>query len=258
MPRQLVGVIAFLIAPLETDSFSWRNLIMNQATILRIVLGAGLLPIAWSAGEAAAAHAFPWDDGVAPQATQSVLRVLPRTNPADLLLVQGGMRGRSGVGAASIWAGPAGKPPAGHPPKPHPKPGHWPHHHPTYIYPYPYTSYYTPGYTYDYSYSQPAPGVSVPAILPSNPLPSIAAGATGIQIVNPAQTGVPLTYRLNGTQYTLRAGEVQNLQLDRAWVIEFDRGGQFGTARYNLTPGAYTFSPTAQGWELYQQPALTR
>jgi hypothetical protein len=93
--------------------------------------------------------------------------------------------------------------------------------------------------------------------LPSNPLPSTGAGAANIQIVNPVQTGIALTYTLNGTQYSIRHGETQNLPSDRTWMIEFDRGGQFGSARYNLAPGVYTFSPTDRGWELYQRPAAT-
>lgn len=240
---------------------------MNHSTIFRIVLGLGLLPIAWSALETPASGAFLPDDGVAPRGGQSVQTVLRGDNQADLLLVQG-MSGRSGLGRSgggSVYTGQATKHPgpSSHPgphpgphPTPHPQPDHWPHHRPVYIYPY--TSYYTPGYTYDYSYSQPAPVVTAPATPPSNPLPPTAAGAAGIQIVNPAQTGVPLTYTLNGTQYTIRPGETQNLQLDRSWTIEFDRGGQFGAARYDLAPGVYAFSPTARGWELYQQPAMPR
>jgi hypothetical protein len=41
-------------------------------------------------------------------------------------------------------------------------------------------------------------------------------------------------------------------------VIEFDRGGDLGTARYELTGGLYTFLVGDNGWELLRDSNATR
>jgi hypothetical protein len=87
-----------------------------------------------------------------------------------------------------------------------------------------------------------------------NLLPAANFSGDPIRIVNPSDTRVALSYVLNGAVYTIRPGESQNLREDRAWVIEFGRGGSFGQARYGLLPGVYTFALTGRGWELYRQP----
>jgi len=73
-----------------------------------------------------------------------------------------------------------------------------------------------------------------------------------IEINNPAASGVTLSYVLNDVTYSIPPGYSQNLTQDRAWVISFSRGGNFGPARYGLEPGVYTFSNTDHGWELYR------
>lgn len=77
-----------------------------------------------------------------------------------------------------------------------------------------------------------------------------------IQIVNPAGNGVTLSYTLNGYRFAIPPGHVQNLDDDRQWVIEFDRGGSFGPGRYILGPGVYNFASTDHGWELYRMVAV--
>jgi hypothetical protein len=73
-----------------------------------------------------------------------------------------------------------------------------------------------------------------------------------IKIVNPAKNGVPLSYTLDGNTFTIQPGYSQNLQEDRAWVIEFSRGENLDQARYGLRSGVYKFVRTDQGWELYR------
>lgn len=73
-----------------------------------------------------------------------------------------------------------------------------------------------------------------------------------IKIVNPAKSGVTLSYTLNGNAYTIPPGYSQELQEDRAWVIEFSRGENLDQARYGLQSGVYTFTRTNQGMELYR------
>lgn len=74
-----------------------------------------------------------------------------------------------------------------------------------------------------------------------------------IKIVNPANSGNVINYSLNGFQYAIRPGESQSLVNDRAWVIQFDRGGEFGSARYSLNPGSYEFTPSVNGWEIFHE-----
>lgn len=75
-----------------------------------------------------------------------------------------------------------------------------------------------------------------------------------IRIVNPPANRDAVSYTLNGFAFTIRPGEKQDLQGDRRWVIDFDRGGQFGKASYGLYPGVFTFTPSQRGWELYHGP----
>ena len=74
-----------------------------------------------------------------------------------------------------------------------------------------------------------------------------------IKIVNPANSGVTLNYTLNGNLYTIQPGYSQDLQEDRAWVIQFSRGPDLDQARYGLTSGVYTFTRTDRGWELFRR-----
>jgi len=69
-------------------------------------------------------------------------------------------------------------------------------------------------------------------------------------LVNPASTGVPLRYLLDGEPFELPPGHYQFLGRDRPWEIEFDRGGRFGHRRYEVGDGVFTFTPTRDGWEL--------
>lgn len=78
-----------------------------------------------------------------------------------------------------------------------------------------------------------------------------------IRITNPASSTAPINYSLNGYNYVIRPGESQTLVNDRAWTIQFDRGGEFGRARYSLNPGLYEFTVAANGWDIFQQALPT-
>ncbi len=72
---------------------------------------------------------------------------------------------------------------------------------------------------------------------------------TSICIVNPATTGVTLSYSLNGQQFALQPGSME--EVGTASVIEFDRGNGQGIARYTLDGGTYTFTAGSNGgWDL--------
>jgi hypothetical protein len=73
-----------------------------------------------------------------------------------------------------------------------------------------------------------------------------------IEIVNPTETGTALSYQLNGAEEVLAPGGSQLLTNDQSRIITFDRGGNFGTARYTMSSGQYRFELTPDhGWELF-------
>jgi hypothetical protein len=74
-----------------------------------------------------------------------------------------------------------------------------------------------------------------------------------ITITNPATNGVSLNYTLDGVAYTIAPGSSQDFREDRAWVVQFSRGGNLDQARYGLTSGLYSFTGTEHGWELYKR-----
>jgi hypothetical protein len=72
-------------------------------------------------------------------------------------------------------------------------------------------------------------------------------------LINPTQNAGPVTYILNAIRYTMQPGYEQKLPAGRSWILEFDRGKSFGTARYSLSAGPYAFSVTERGWDVYRQ-----
>ena len=123
---------------------------------------------------------------------------------------------------------------------------------PGYYYGYGYGRRYPPGY--NYAYPQAYYGNQPPAanVVPQ-PAPNPTPAAVAVKIVNPSSNTNTLNYILNGKSYTIQPGQSQPLAAGQTWVVEFDRGGTFGNGRYTLSGGTYTFTPTAQGWELYRK-----
>jgi len=105
------------------------------------------------------------------------------------------------------------------------------------------------GYYYSGDYGTPAQAYTVQSPIQPNPQP-----AAPIKIVNPASNKATLNYTLDGHPYSIPPGSSQDLVLDHPWVIDFNRGGNFGEGRYSLESAQYTFTPTDRGWELFQSP----
>lgn len=91
-------------------------------------------------------------------------------------------------------------------------------------------------------------------IVTGSPLPEAQGEAVlvGTLIGNPSSSRGTMNYNLNGNHYLMEPGMKQRLQPGRKWVIEFDRGQDFGSAAYTLSEGTYRFTPTDKGWQLYK------
>ncbi len=97
-------------------------------------------------------------------------------------------------------------------------------------------------------YSAPvcaAPVAAAPAAAPAPALPNSV-----IELSNSEDDTV--AYTLNGERFDMQPRYNQKLTTRPSWVIEFDRGGSFGTASYTLTQGKYKFVATDHGWDLNQ------
>ena len=86
---------------------------------------------------------------------------------------------------------------------------------------------------------------------PANRLPGAGLGAARFTVINPPKSDSALSFSLGGQVYTLEPGSRKEFRLSPSPIIEFDRGGAFGWARYTVGDGTYTFTPTDRGWELY-------
>jgi hypothetical protein len=114
---------------------------------------------------------------------------------------------------------------------------------------------------------QPPPAASYGATTaPANnvasnrlPSPPTRAAATGSPVVirNTAGKGVPVAFLVDDKTEELRDGQTRTYT-GSSHVIEFDRGGDLGVARYELTSGLYTFVVGDNGWELLRDSSNAR
>jgi hypothetical protein len=56
---------------------------------------------------------------------------------------------------------------------------------------------------------------------------------------------------VGGEEVEMQSGEMLDFTSSET-LVEFDRGGDFGLARYTLRPGSYRFTVSADGWQLYR------
>ena len=78
-----------------------------------------------------------------------------------------------------------------------------------------------------------------------------------IHIVNPSATQTTLQFLLDDKTVTLAPGESKAVSADQARTVEFDKGGDYGSAGYRLTAGTFEFRATANGWDMQRQPVAT-
>lgn len=117
--------------------------------------------------------------------------------------------------------------------------------------------YYAPRYVY----VEPAPVVRervtyverAPAVARVEP----PLADTLITVQNAAGKSVAVTFLVDAQDVALRDGEVRSFTGRASRVVEFDRGNDFGIARYDLGPGDYEFVITASGWDLQRRAAAS-
>lgn len=154
--------------------------------------------------------------------------------------------------------------------------GHGYHHHrhcppsyyfgfssppPVYVYPR-YVA--PPPVTYVYPYAA-APAPVAPAPVAAAPAPvntwktrtepranTLPVSERQVAIIrNPAKSGGPVAFVVDDEkEVTLDEGQSHALAANGGYLVEFDRGGDFGTARKTLGPGVHEFVVTDRGWDL--------
>ncbi len=92
---------------------------------------------------------------------------------------------------------------------------------------------------------------------------SIASRVTAqapLQIWNSAGQQVPVAFIVDGQEVTLRDGQSHTFYGSGTKLVEFDRGGDFGTTRRSLSGNQYEFVITDDGWDLVRRgdgPTIT-
>jgi hypothetical protein len=109
--------------------------------------------------------------------------------------------------------------------------------------------------------AQPTQAAAAPTPVPSystvqsNSLP--AYQGRGVSIRNPAETGAAVAFVVDSRREAeLTPGESHSLAEKSSYVIEFDRGGNFGTARHVVNEGSYEFIATDRGWDIRRLDTL--
>jgi hypothetical protein len=97
-----------------------------------------------------------------------------------------------------------------------------------------------------------------PNLLPSQStaVSSSSANASTVIVSNPVQSGGTVDFVIDGNvEVSLRPGESRALTNGSSYLVEFDRGGNYGLARRTLGQGTFDFVPTASGWDLVSRAA---
>jgi hypothetical protein len=82
-------------------------------------------------------------------------------------------------------------------------------------------------------------------------VPRISTTAdTGLTIRNSAGHKTPVNFLIDRKEASLADGETRTWTGNSRRSVQFDRGGDYGTANYSLTAGDYEFVVTPAGWDL--------
>ena len=94
---------------------------------------------------------------------------------------------------------------------------------------------------------------AVPAATVAAPRKNSTQPAGRVTIKNASGKGVPVAFLVDGKDVELDDGAMQFFTANGTRIVEFDRGDEFGSARYELAPGSYQFSITERGWQLLRE-----
>jgi hypothetical protein len=89
------------------------------------------------------------------------------------------------------------------------------------------------------------------------PPPNREAMDKPIVIRNGSNKGVPVAFVVDNHDEELNDGQAHTISSSGKHTIEFDRGGDRGVARYELTSGLYSFVVTNNGWDLVRDTSET-
>jgi hypothetical protein len=90
---------------------------------------------------------------------------------------------------------------------------------------------------------------SIAATPVKNSLP--AYRGAGVTIHNRSSVGLAVSCIVDGqTELHLAPNESRTLREKATYIVEFDRGGNFGTAKYELSEGEYQFAVGDRGWDI--------
>jgi hypothetical protein len=93
---------------------------------------------------------------------------------------------------------------------------------------------------------------------PSNSLASSSTRADAeddrIVIYNAANAKLPVSFLVDGQDIKLEDGATRTFVGKTHRMIEYDRGGRFGSTQQDLAGGHYEFRITATGWDLVRKP----
>lgn len=87
------------------------------------------------------------------------------------------------------------------------------------------------------------------------PAAAKTSGST-LQIWNSSGQKIGVAFLVDSKEIELADGQSHSLRGGQQRIVEFDRGGTYGTARYALTDGQYEFVITDRGWDLVRKKAV--
>jgi hypothetical protein len=93
-------------------------------------------------------------------------------------------------------------------------------------------------------------------VMDSEPTPEADAGLTGacgVILNNPKSSRGKVNYTLDGKAFSMEPGFTHELPGGRTYLLEFDKGGTFGKARYSLAEGTFDFGVGPQGWDVFSK-----
>src|SRR5262245_54162750 len=94
----------------------------------------------------------------------------------------------------------------------------------------------------------------------ANSAPSLAGSTPNddrIVIRNMAGAQLPVSFLVDGQDVELTDGATRTFVGKAHRMVQYDRGGRFGSTQQDLTGGQYEFRITSSGWDLVRKPDIS-